>query len=198
MLRTKLCVWRLGVGRSTRLSNKGKDEENMEEIDNDVMGQIMFQQAQNKYPYLSNKDISFAYNPQEGDRKLEFYHPEETERPVYIPAGKPGIEVFNPNVTPEDILGDYVSHYGVSVDPKLKGYYEQFEGLLDPIKMQKRYQYHQENFGENRPYENWKQMTGVPEMFRGYTFNQWPDAAQMYTPEQLQILNQVRSYLGIK
>ena len=170
----------------------------MEDLDKDVMGQMMFQKAQEKYPYLSGKDISFAYNPQEGDRQLEFYHPEETERPASIPAGKVGIEVFNPQVTPEDILGDYVSHYGVEADPKLKAYYEQFSGLLDPATMQQRYQYHQQNFGEQRPYEEWSRMTGVPEIFRGYTFNQWPDAAQMYTPEQLNVLNQVRSYLGIK
>ena len=64
--------------------------------------------------------------------------------------------------------------------------------------MQERYQYHTQNLGENRPYEQWMQMTGLPEMFRGYTFNQWQDAAKMYTPEQLQTLNAVRSYLGIK
>ena len=170
----------------------------MEEIDKDVMGQMMFQTAQEKYPYLSGKDISFSYNPQEGDRQLEFYHPEETQRPPSIPAGKVGIQVFNPKVTPEDILGDYVSHYGVEVDPKLKDYYQQFSGLLDPATMQKRYQYHQQNFGEQRPYEEWSRMTGVPEIFRGYTFNQFPDAQKLYTPEQLNVLNQVRSYLGIK
>ena len=95
-------------------------------------------------------------------------------------------------------MGDYASHYGVDTDPQLKALYAQFAGQLDPKAMQERYQYHTQNLGENRPYEQWMQMTGLPEMFRGYTFNQWQDAAKMYTPEQLQTLNAVRSYLGIK
>jgi hypothetical protein len=65
--------------------------------------------------------------------------------------------------------------------------------------MQERYKFHQQNFGEKRPYDLWLQHTGIPEMFRGYTFDQWgPNAAKKYTPEQLNILNQVRQYLGIK
>ena len=52
---------------------------------------------------------------------------------------------------------------------------------------------------EKRPYEQWYQMTGLPEMFRGYTFNQFgQNAEQMYTPQQLETLNAVRQYLGIK
>jgi hypothetical protein len=35
-------------------------------------------------------------------------------------------------------------------------------------------------------------------MFRGYTFNQWENAKDMYTPQQLQVLDQVRKYLGVK
>ena len=167
---------------------------------NDVMGQMMFQKAQKEYPYLAGKDIAFAYTPKEGDRKLEFYSPEETERPKSIPAGKVGIEVFNPKVTPLDILGDYVSHYGVQNDPRLKALYTQFQGQLDPKEMQKRYEYHKANMGETRSYDEWLRMTGLPEVFRGYTFNQWPAefSQKYYSPEQMKTLNDVRSYLGIK
>jgi hypothetical protein len=168
--------------------------------DKDLLGQIMFDKAQKEYPYLQGKDISFAYTPTPNEtRQLEFYPPEETQRPAYIPSGRPGIEVFNPNVKPIDILGDYVSHYAVQNDPRLKEMYGQFQQSIDPATMQQRYQYHQQNFGEQRPYEQWLQQTGLPEYFRGYTFNQWGDnAAQMYTPQQLNILNQIRNYLGIK
>ena len=167
--------------------------------DNEVLGAQMFEKAQKEYPYLADKDISFAYTPSKGDdRQLEFYHPEETERPAYIPRGKVGIEVFNPQVKPLDILGDYVSHYAVNQDPALQALYKQFSGQLDPKVMQERYQYHQQNLGEQRPYDQWHEMTGLPEIFRGYTFNQWPDAKQMYTPEQLQTLDKVRQYLNIK
>ena len=166
---------------------------------NEVIGQMMFDKAQKEYPYLANKDISFAYTPTEGEqRMLEFYHPEETERPEYMPPGKVGIEVFNTQTKPLDILGDYVSHYAVNTDPKLQQLYSQFGNQLDPNMMQQRYQYHTQNFGETRPFELWMQMTGLPEMFRGYTFNQWENAKDMYTPQQLQTLDAVRSYLGIK
>jgi hypothetical protein len=166
---------------------------------NDVIGSLMFEGAKKEYPYLADKDIAFAYTPTEGDqRMLEFYPPDEEQRPAYIPKGVPGIEVFNPQTKPLDILGDYVSHYGVNVDPQLQELYSQFQGQLDPNMMQQRYQYHVQNLGEQRPYEQWLQTSGLPEMFRGYTFNQWENAKDMYTPEQLKTLDAVRSYLRIK
>ena len=168
--------------------------------DNEVMGRMMFEKAQKEYPYLSGKDIAFSYTPKKDDRKLEFYGPEETERPKNIPSGKVGIEVFNPKVSPLDILGDYVSHYAVQNDPRLKELYAQFQSQLNPDEMLKRYQYHQQHLGEQRPYSEWLKLVGSPEVFRGYTFNQWPSefSQKYYTPEQIKTLNEVRSYLGIK
>ena len=171
--------------------------------DDEVLGQMMFDKAKKDYPYLADKDISFAYTPQGGDRKLEFYAPDEpgspeSPRPTQLPMGRAGVQVFNPQVSPLDILGDYVSHHGVEQDPKLQALYQQFSGQLDPEMMKRRYQYHQQNLGETRPYEQWHKSTGLPEMFRGYTFNQWDNAKEMYTPQQLQVLDQVRKYLGIK
>ena len=177
---------------------------NNDEINNDeVLGAMMFEKAKKEYPYLADKDIGFAYTPQEGDRKLEFYSPDEpgspqNPRPKQLPMGKPGVQVLDPRTSPLDILGDYVSHYAVGQDPQLQALYQQFSGQLDPEKMKQRYQYHQENLGETRPYDQWHQMSGLPEMFRGYTFNQWDNAKEMYTPQQLQVLDQVRKYLGIK
>ena len=164
---------------------------------NEVMGQMMFEKAQKEYPYLAGKDIAYKYSPKENaEYMLESYQGDDI--PEWAKGRQAAIEVFNPKTSPLDILGDYVSHYAVTQDPKLQAYYQQFQNLLDPAVMQERYQYHAQNLGEQRPYEQWAQMTGVPEMFRGYTFKQWPDAEQMYTPEQLNVLNQVRSYLGIK
>ena len=170
---------------------------------NEIFGTMLFERAKKEYPYLSDKDISFMYSPASGNRVLEFYAPDEpgdpkSPRPSQLPMGEVGIQVFSPKAKPLDILGDYVSHYAVEKDPKLASLYSQFGQSLDPKMMQQRYQYHQQHFGEKRPYEQWLQTSGLPEMFRGYTFNQWPDAAKMYTPQQLQILDQVRQYLGIK
>jgi len=176
--------------------------------ENDVQGQMMFDRAKKEYPYLSDKEIPFVYSPnQETENLLESWKAGEPgegnyQRPAQIPIDKFGIQVFKPEgATPLNILGDYVSHVGIETDPKLQQYYTQFQNLLDPQSMQERYQYHVQNFGENRPYENWYNMTGLPEIFRGYTFKQFgneEEAKQMYSPEQLNVLNQVRQYLGIK
>ena len=66
--------------------------------------------------------------------------------------------------------------------------------------MQEQYAYYQQHpeYKESRPYEEWLKASGMPAYFRGYTFNQWDDAKDMYTPEQLKILDAVQSYLRIK
>jgi hypothetical protein len=170
----------------------------------EVMGQMLLQNAKKEFPYLAKQDFGFAYTPNlQEERLLEFYAPNEpgapeSPRPTSLPLGKPGVQVFSTKVRPIDVLGDYVSHYGVQNDPRLAELYKQFASSLSPQNMQERYQYHQQNFGEKRPYQDWYQQTGLPEMFRGYTFNQWDDAKSMYTPQQLKVLDQVRQYLGIK
>jgi len=175
---------------------QGIDTSVLDTISSDK-GAKLLETAQKEYPYLAGKDIAYKYSPQQNpEYMLEFY--KGGDLPEWAKGKQTAIEVFNPKTTPLDILGDYASHYGVDTDPQLKALYAQFAGQLDPKAMQERYQYHTQNLGENRPYEQWMQMTGLPEMFRGYTFNQWQDAAKMYTPEQLQTLNAVRSYLGIK
>ena len=168
--------------------------------DNEVMGAMMFDRAKQEYPYLGDKDIAFKYSPQPKPQyMLESYKGDDA--PDWGKGRQAAIEVFNPKTRPLDILGDYVSHYAVEQDPKMQEYYQQFSSSLDPAFMQKRYQYHTQHLGEKRPYEEWAKMTGIPEMFRGYTFNQWgtpQQAAKMYTPQQLKILDEVRKHLGIK
>ena len=168
--------------------------------DADVTGQLIFDKAKQQFPYLADKDIAYKYSPQKNPKyMLESYKGDDA--PSWGRGRKAAIEVFNPATKPIDILGDYVSHYAVESDPKMAAYYQQFQNALDPAAMQKRYKYHVDNLGEKRPYDQWYQMTGLPEIFRGYTFNQFgtPEKAkQMYNAQQLQILDQVRNYLGIK
>jgi hypothetical protein len=163
---------------------------------NELLGAMMLDKAKKDYPYLADKEFMFKYAPAADDRLLEYTPADETQRPDYFPMGKVGVTVFSPKARSIDILGDIASH---GTDPKMQAYKEQFANLLDPAMMQERYKVHQQKFKENRPYDLWLQHTGIPEMFRGYTFDQWgPDAATRYTPEQLNILNQVRQHLGIK
>ena len=96
------------------------------------------------------------------------------------------------------MLADYVSHHAVKNDPVLQALYTEFESNVDPAVLKQRYEVHRKKYGEKRPYEQWKERTGLPELFRGYTFNQWDNAEEMYTPQQLDILNRVRGYVGVK
>jgi hypothetical protein len=170
-------------------------------------GGKLFETAQKEYPYLSGKDIAYKYSPQQGRGFLEFYDPQETGSPEYprpkeLPLGKVGIEVFDPKTKPIDILADYVSHYGVEQDPYLAQQYQQFAGSMSPEqrqRLQQQYQYYQQHpeYKEQRPYEEWEKASGMPGYFRGYTFNQWDNPQEMYSPQQIQMLDQVRKYLGV-
>ena len=175
---------------------------------NAVVGQMIFEKAKSEYPYLADKDIAFDYAPGKGRGFLEFYSPEETGSPEYprpqnIPMGKVGVQVFDPKTRPIDILADYVSHYGVEKDPFLAQRYQQFASSFTPEQqkvLQDQYAYYQQHpkFKESRPFEQWKEASGMPGYFRGYTFNQWDDAKSAYTPQQLQLLDHVKQYLKIK
>ena len=184
------------------------EEMDIPKVNNDVIGSLMFENAKKEYPYLADKNLAFKYSPSGGRGFLEFYGPDETGSPEYprpkdIPMGQVGVEVFNPKVRSKDILADYVSHYGVEQDPFLKERYQQFLGSFTPQQqetLKEQYKWYQNDpeFKETRPYEEWLNISGLPAFFRGYTFDQWEDAKEMYTPEQLKTLDAVRSYLGIK
>lgn len=179
--------------------------------DREIMGAVandqIWQQAQKQYPYLADKNIDFVYTPGGGRGMLEFYPPGESgdpqfPRPQQLRMDRPGVQVFDPKTTPLDILGDYVSHYGVKADPFLAQRYQQFSQSLDPKQQQilrEQYAYYQNHpqYKETRPFEQWLEMSGLPGYFRGYTFNQWPDARGMYNAEQLKMLDEVKKYLGI-
>lgn len=171
-------------------------------------GNKLFEKAQQEYPYLANKNIAYKYSPNKGRGFLEFYDPEEIgspefPRPKELPLGKIGIEVFDPKTRPIDILADYVSHYGVEQDPFLVERYKQFASSMTPEqrqRLQEQYKYYQQHpeYREQRPYEEWEKISGLPGYFRGYTFNQWENPQELYTQQQLQMLDEVRRYLGVK
>lgn len=161
-------------------------------------------QAVAQYPYLANKNIAYVntYDPTD-TRMLESWPAGESgdkqyPRPAQIPIDQFGIQNISSKTRPIDVLGDYVSHDAVNKDPYLQRAYQAFEQSLPPTLLKKRYEYAVKKEGERRPYDEWKTASGLPEYFRGYTFDQWPDAKQMYGKEQIQILDQIKQYLGIK
>ena len=173
---------------------------------NEVAGTTLLSKAEEQFPYLKGKNINVVVNPNSKiGGKLEFYNEEEegagdTPRPKEIPLGQIGIEVRDTNIRPIDVLGDYVSHYAVYNDPKLKPLYNQFIKTIPERQQRERYNYAVNNFGEDRPYKVWKEMAGDPGMFRGYVFDQFPkeEFDKIYSPDQIALLNKVKEYLGIK
>ena len=166
----------------------------------------LMQQAKSAYPYLRDKKFGFVSTPNEQDRRsLEFYaagepgSPEEP-RPKELPLDMPGVQVFKSKVKPIDILGDYVSHHAVKSDPVIKPIYDEFVRTIDPNLLQHRYEYDVKHSGEKRPLQQWAEASGIPSMFRGYTFGQWPSDFndKIFTPQQKAIMDKAKKVLGVK
>ena len=175
-----------------------------------VKSQDFLRLAQEQYPYLKQANLSYSFNANPDaayGRQLEYWAPGttgftwqygEARRPSDLPLYSSGVEVFNPNIRPIDLLADYVSHEAVNTDPKLNRLYNEFASTVPDAKMMDRYNFHRMTYGEDRTFEDWKRKTGLPEFMRGYTFNQWPNAESMYTPAQLKKLDEIKQHVGVK
>lgn len=177
----------------------------------------MFEQAMNEYPILRKAyeqgDLHFKFTPREGHPVpgMETWPPGETGfgpdnwRPPEFPIDKHGVEVYSKDVPSIDILGDAVSHMLFKSDPVLQEAYRNFEASLTPgqiRRLRQQYAGSQRRGEEGRPYELWKEGSGLPAYFRGYLFGQWyftpAELMQWYTPQQIEMFNEVRKYLGIQ
>jgi hypothetical protein len=180
--------------------------------DNEVFQEVIkendpqfLEQARQEFPRLKELDIGYKYTPTEDRGFIEFYPEDEPgspefPRPKELPMGKPGIEVYNPKTRPIDVAGDIASHYMIYNDPSMMDYYNQFRHSINPEqqqRLQQQYEFYRQNYGEDRPYEKWYEMTGLPGYFRGYPFQQWePEfVEQAYTPQQRLLLDQMMNYL---
>jgi len=166
----------------------------------------VFDQALSQYPILKNVGVVPKFSEGQGnDNMLEFWPPGEkgdadSPRPAELPADKPGVEIYSDKTRPIDILGDVVSHHLVKTDPKIAAVYKQFQQSLTPQQqqiLQEQYKWAVEKEGEQRPFAEWLQSSGLPAYFRGYAFKQWPDEfnQRAYTPEQRQMFDQMLQYL---
>ena len=165
----------------------------------------LFQQAVAQYPILGRQNIAYQARPKgvQPTGMLEFYSPEETDRPAGMPLGQQGVAVFDSKTTPLDILADWTSHYGRVKDPVVKKNYDTFVKTFTPEQnkmLKEQYKYARENEGETRTFDQWKEVSGIPAWYRGYLFNQWPKSFidKFYTAAQLQHLNKVRPYLNLR
>ncbi len=169
----------------------------------DDNGLGLWNQAQQEYPALQGLGLAYKYNPGGWQGMLESWPGNETgtpdhPRPSEFPMGQQGLEIYDPKTTPTDIMGDVASHFMKDSDPTIVQHYKTFQQSLEPWQheiLKGQYDYHQRNYGESRPYDTWAEYTGIPGYFRGYAFNQWPDAQSMYTPQQLQNFDSMMRYL---
>ena len=163
----------------------------------------LWQSAQKEYPVLQGLGLSYKYNPGGGKGWLESWPAQETgtpeaPRPPEFPLGKQGIEIYNPQTRPIDIMGDVASHFMTQSHPEIAKHFETFANSMEPWQhdnLKDQYAFAKQFHGEKRPFEDWKQMSGLPAYFRGYAFDQWPDAQSMYTPQQIQNFDSMMRYL---
>jgi hypothetical protein len=167
----------------------------------------VFDSAVQQYPVLKELGLVYKRTPRDDGGLLEFWPPGEpggdySTRPKEFPLNSPGVEVYSDKVRPIDILGDVVSHHLVETDPTIKRVYGAFEKSVTPEQeamLRKQYDYARENQRETRPYEDWRERTGMPGFFRGHPFQQWPDEfnQQVYTPEQIKLLDAMMQRLTV-
>lgn len=168
----------------------------------------LMDQARQQYPILNNYDIGYKNNVGGGQGWMESWPPNETgtlqsPRPKEFPIGQFGVENYRADSRPMDVLADITSHHLINFDPTVKQSYQDFSSSLEPWQtdiLKDQYRHAQIFEGETRPYETWKQYSGLPGYFRGYTFQQWPEDfnKQAYTPQQMKMLDGVMNYLSGK
>ena len=158
--------------------------------------------AKKMYPILKNYPYNIVETLDENSPYyLEHFPPEEVgslenPRPKNLPIGEYGLQIFK-DVRPEDIAGDIISHHIINKDKYLSKKYEEFKKLISKEDMLNRYNYHKNNLGENRDFNNWSERTGYPELLRGYVFNQFDKKTKdnLYTLEQKKVLDSIKNYI---
>lgn len=172
----------------------------------------LLDQARAQYPVLKNYDYGYTENFRPNAGFMEHWEPGDPGaepngptsldalRPSQLPMDKHGLEIRDPKTTPLDVLGDITSHHLVNADPVVKKAYQDLQNSLTPNQqgiLQDQYEYAKKNEGETGGFEDWKQRAGMPGLFRGYAFQQWPaDFNQKaYTPDQMKKLDGMMDYL---
>jgi hypothetical protein len=171
-----------------------------------------FALARKQYPWIAN--IPHVYHTVPGRRNLEAWPPGEPgtvdyPRPTELPLDQFSLEIFDRSIRPEDVMGDIVSHGTRFSDETVRNMYAQFAASITPQQermLQQQYAWSRENDEERRPYAHWREQSGLPAHFRGYTFQQTGDfpgtfeelANRYYTGDQRNLLDALNQYLRQK
>jgi hypothetical protein len=153
--------------------------------------------ARSQFTVIRRKDPGFVLlesPPDEGGRLLEFWPKGEEESPDPTHWV---IETFGPTVRVLDVAGDITSHYLRFYDERTLGFYERFIRSLSAWqhgRLQEQYQYAVDHEGEERPFNTWARIVGMPAYFRGLPFQQgWPRS--YYRRGQIDDLARMMLYL---
>ena len=172
---------------------------------NDEALSLALSEVQKQYPFLSGLGIEAAYGDPKrntGGGYLEFYPPDEERNPR---PGVPYIEMYDRSVRGPDLVnmlfGDAL-HYVPVVDKDFASMREQFSATLTPRQRevdQRAYQRAMREYGESRKFDDWFNVSRLDAYIRGYLApdknNEW---AGIYTPQQKEILEQMRARLRSK
>jgi hypothetical protein len=184
------------------------NDEIISAMDRDRAMQI-WEQTKEKYPIMKSAPVDFVYNPtgveRPGNAGIETYPVGETYRPPNVPLNRVGIGVWSSQgVNPQDIVGDYLSHHLIYNDPKFSELYKQFQTSTTPegqAFLQELYREATQNRAskEQRPYDEWLQVSGWPQYLRGYVSQQFnPDElSKIYSPEQIKAMDEMKKLLGL-
>ena len=153
-------------------------------------------EAYEQFPRLKTYGFQFMDSrgdPSAANRHLETYPADERDNPM---PGKPTIRQFNPKASPKDFLGETL-HILPKIDPYVGSLRDYFVRSMTPqqqAQLRRQYEYHRQNYGEQRPFNQWAEVSGIDAWFRGHVTGQWP--ADMYTPEQLKMFQSLEQYLS--
>lgn len=160
---------------------------------------LALQQVIQKYPKLQGANWQVGYGKSnDPNQQLEFYPPDESRNPK---PGNPYIEIFNKGLQGDAlqsaIFGDML-HYAPTISPQFAQSRQQFQNSLTPQQID----FHKRRYSESgdpRPFDQWMNQSGLDAHIRGYLA---PDSAdewrrgKAYTPEQIKILEAMKTYLS--
>jgi GNAT superfamily N-acetyltransferase len=172
-----------GVGGAAVLSSIGEDAE---------AGTVTetVSSIKEKYPLFSDIEVRDLRDQgvQDG-RRLEFTEAYDDR------YDKPLIEIFDPALQGEEleqaIIGEFL-HEAPRRIPEYAKLREKLQKLKTPQQLQddmNSYLYDVENYGENRPFEKWDEVSRKDAFIRGHAVGQWEP--EYYTDEQKTLIDEM-------
>jgi len=168
---------------------------------NSALNNVLTQYPKLKASKYNIIDSRGKQKPDQGPKggQLEFYPADEAYNPM---PGNPTIEVFNPNLRGKQletaIFGDLL-HHAPNIIQGWQPLRQMFSRTITPEQLaidRRAYQQAQQDYGENRPFENWFMGSRLDAYIRGALApderNEW---ASTYTPQQKKILDYMRQTL---